>query len=207
MCRCPISSTRCRRKRSPAGRMSGRGPQGTLEFPAGASQRDAVPASPREPAFFHGLGDDALKFFRCPDAAPSAHHKNRPPLHRLPACLATQSLTEASRKGVEVGSHRLNVTQYAMSAARWPANDAITEVITEKVKAFHAAGVASGSKSIEHPPGWRESGTAKLYLAYLRDPSGNKICALHRKLVKDRSSRRQAALPSLRRFCRPGSLH
>jgi catechol 2,3-dioxygenase-like lactoylglutathione lyase family enzyme len=50
----------------------------------------------------------------------------------------------------------------------------------EKVKAFHDAGVASGGKSIEDPPGWREGGPAKFYLAYLRDPAGNKICALHR---------------------------
>jgi catechol 2,3-dioxygenase-like lactoylglutathione lyase family enzyme len=49
----------------------------------------------------------------------------------------------------------------------------------EKVKAFHDAGVAAGGKSIEDPPGWRE-GPAKMYLAYLRDPYGNKICALHR---------------------------
>jgi hypothetical protein len=42
------------------------------------------------------------------------------------------------------------------------------------------AGVASGGKSIEDPPGWREGGNARLYLAYLRDPFGNKICALHR---------------------------
>jgi catechol 2,3-dioxygenase-like lactoylglutathione lyase family enzyme len=51
----------------------------------------------------------------------------------------------------------------------------------EKVKAFHDAGVANGGKSIEDPPGLREGGGgAKLYLAYLRDPYGNKICALHR---------------------------
>ena len=43
-----------------------------------------------------------------------------------------------------------------------------------------AAGVAAGGTSIEDPPGWREGGGAKLYLAYLRDPAGNKICALHR---------------------------
>jgi catechol 2,3-dioxygenase-like lactoylglutathione lyase family enzyme len=51
---------------------------------------------------------------------------------------------------------------------------------TEKVKAFHDAGVASGGKSIEDPPGWRDGGSVRFYLAYLRDPSGNKICALHR---------------------------
>ncbi len=50
----------------------------------------------------------------------------------------------------------------------------------EKVKAFHDAGVAAGGKSIEDPPGWRDMGAMKLYLAYLRDPAGNKICAMHR---------------------------
>jgi len=50
----------------------------------------------------------------------------------------------------------------------------------EKVKAFHDAGVASGGNSIEDPPGWRDGAFGKLYLAYLRDPFGNKICALHR---------------------------
>jgi catechol 2,3-dioxygenase-like lactoylglutathione lyase family enzyme len=50
----------------------------------------------------------------------------------------------------------------------------------EKARAFHDAGVANGGKSIEDPPGWREAAAGKLYLAYLRDPSGNKICALHR---------------------------
>ena len=48
------------------------------------------------------------------------------------------------------------------------------------VDAWHAAGVASGGTTCEDPPGVRESGMGKLYLAYLRDPSGNKICALHR---------------------------
>jgi catechol 2,3-dioxygenase-like lactoylglutathione lyase family enzyme len=50
----------------------------------------------------------------------------------------------------------------------------------EQVNAFHAAGMANGGKSIEDPPGWREMGPMKLYLAYLRDPAGNKICAMHR---------------------------
>ena len=50
----------------------------------------------------------------------------------------------------------------------------------EQARAFHDAGVASGGKSIEEAPGWREGASGKLYLAYLRDPSGNKICALHR---------------------------
>ena len=50
----------------------------------------------------------------------------------------------------------------------------------EQVKAFHDAGVANGGKSIEDPPGWREGAAGKIYLAYLRDPDGNKIVAVHR---------------------------
>ena len=48
------------------------------------------------------------------------------------------------------------------------------------VDAWHAAGVANGGTTCEDPPGVREGGLGKMYLAYLRDPSGNKLCALHR---------------------------
>lgn len=48
--------------------------------------------------------------------------------------------------------------------------------------AWHAAGLANGGSNCEDPPGIREIATGNMYLAYLRDPSGNKICALH--LVK-----------------------
>jgi catechol 2,3-dioxygenase-like lactoylglutathione lyase family enzyme len=51
---------------------------------------------------------------------------------------------------------------------------------TEQAAAWHAAGLANGGVSIEEPPGVREGGMGKMYLAYLRDPDGNKICALHR---------------------------
>lgn len=50
----------------------------------------------------------------------------------------------------------------------------------EEADAWHEAGVANGGKSIEDPPGVREGGFGKLYLAYLRDPDGNKLCALNR---------------------------
>lgn len=50
----------------------------------------------------------------------------------------------------------------------------------EMVDAWHEAGLKAGGKAIEDPPGVREGGGLKLYLAYLRDPSGNKVCALHR---------------------------
>ena len=46
--------------------------------------------------------------------------------------------------------------------------------------AWHAAGLANGGSTCEEPPGVREGAAGKLYLAYLLDPSGNKICALHR---------------------------
>ena len=50
----------------------------------------------------------------------------------------------------------------------------------EQADAWHAAGAAAGGKPIEDPPGWRENPTGRLYLAYLRDPDSNKLCALHR---------------------------
>ena len=46
--------------------------------------------------------------------------------------------------------------------------------------AWHAAGLANGGVTCEDPPGVRDGVAGKLYLAYLRDPSGNKVCALHR---------------------------
>ncbi len=46
--------------------------------------------------------------------------------------------------------------------------------------AWHAAGLANGGTDCEDPPGIREGAKGTLYLAYLRDPTGNKICALKR---------------------------
>ena len=45
--------------------------------------------------------------------------------------------------------------------------------------AWHAAGAANGGTAIEDPPGPRPFGDRTLYLAYLRDPTGHKLCALH----------------------------
>ena len=50
----------------------------------------------------------------------------------------------------------------------------------EEVDAWHERGLAAGGTAIEDPPGYREGGFGKLYLAYLRDPDGNKLCGLHR---------------------------
>ena len=50
----------------------------------------------------------------------------------------------------------------------------------EQANAWHKAGVANGGTSIEDPPGVRQGAAGQIYLAYLRDPDGNKLCALHR---------------------------
>ncbi len=50
----------------------------------------------------------------------------------------------------------------------------------EAADQWHAIGIANGGKTCEDPPGVRSGANGKLYLAYLRDPDGNKICALHR---------------------------
>jgi catechol 2,3-dioxygenase-like lactoylglutathione lyase family enzyme len=51
---------------------------------------------------------------------------------------------------------------------------------SEQADAWHAAGLAAGGATCEDPPGVRDGGTGKMYLAYLRDPDGNKLCALYR---------------------------
>ena len=50
----------------------------------------------------------------------------------------------------------------------------------EQADAWHKAGTENGGTAIEDPPGVRDGGAMKMYLAYLRDPDGNKLCALHR---------------------------
>jgi catechol 2,3-dioxygenase-like lactoylglutathione lyase family enzyme len=46
--------------------------------------------------------------------------------------------------------------------------------------AWHAAGIANGGTTCEDPPGVREGAGGKMYLAYMRDPDGNKLCGLFR---------------------------
>ncbi len=50
----------------------------------------------------------------------------------------------------------------------------------EEAESWHKAAVENGGISIEDPPGVRQGATGSLYLAYVRDPDGNKLCALHR---------------------------
>ena len=50
----------------------------------------------------------------------------------------------------------------------------------QQAEAWHRAGVANGGRSIEDPPGVRQGASGRIYLADLRDPDGNKLCALYR---------------------------
>lgn len=50
----------------------------------------------------------------------------------------------------------------------------------EQVQAFHDTAIAHGGESIEDPPGLRDSSMGAMHLAYVRDPDGNKLCAIFR---------------------------
>ncbi len=49
----------------------------------------------------------------------------------------------------------------------------------EAVEAWHRVGVEHGGTAIEDAPGVRTIGGRKYFMAYLRDPDGNKLCARH----------------------------
>ena len=50
----------------------------------------------------------------------------------------------------------------------------------EQVLRFHEVALAHGGVSVEGPPGTRTGGLGTLHLAYVRDPDGHKLCAIHR---------------------------
>lgn len=50
----------------------------------------------------------------------------------------------------------------------------------EQVQRFHDTALAYGGTSTEDPPGLREGSMGAMHLAYVRDPDGNKLCAIHR---------------------------
>ena len=50
----------------------------------------------------------------------------------------------------------------------------------EQVRRFHDVAIAHGGTSIEDPPGLRGNSVGPVHLAYVRDPDGNKLCAIHR---------------------------
>lgn len=50
----------------------------------------------------------------------------------------------------------------------------------EQVRTFHDVAVAHGGTSIEEAPGMRDTSVGPVHLSYVRDPDGNKLCAIHR---------------------------
>ena len=50
----------------------------------------------------------------------------------------------------------------------------------EQVHKFHDVAIANGGKSIEDPPGLRDNNMGAMYLAYVLDPDGHKLCAIYR---------------------------
>ncbi|MBV8165596.1 MAG: VOC family protein [Alphaproteobacteria bacterium] len=52
---------------------------------------------------------------------------------------------------------------------------------SKQADAWHKAGVSNGGATCEDPPGIRQGAAGPLYLAYLRDPDGHKLCAVHRQ--------------------------
>ena len=95
-----------------------------------------------------------------------------------------------AQPGVEVASGRL---LYTHNGGRFPIDGkppaththggtiGFTMAGPAQADAWHKAGVANGGTSIEDPPGVRRGAAGETYLAYLRDPDGNQLCALYRK--------------------------
>ena len=50
----------------------------------------------------------------------------------------------------------------------------------EQIDAWHKAGIAAGGTTCEDPPGIRDTSHGRNYLAYMRDPAGNKLCGVFR---------------------------
>jgi catechol 2,3-dioxygenase-like lactoylglutathione lyase family enzyme len=51
---------------------------------------------------------------------------------------------------------------------------------SKQVNTWHKAEVANGGTTIEDPPSVRQGASCEVFLAYLRDPDGNKLCAVYR---------------------------
>lgn len=49
----------------------------------------------------------------------------------------------------------------------------------EQVDAWQQAAVDNGGRAIEDPAGIRQAPGRQMYLAYVRDPDGNKLCGVH----------------------------
>jgi catechol 2,3-dioxygenase-like lactoylglutathione lyase family enzyme len=101
-------------------------------------------------------------------------------------------LTTLEVRPARVDGHRIfyitktgvfSVTKPINGEAATPANGGTIGFAAnspEQVNAWHAAGIAAGGVPCEDPPGIRQGPGVNLYIAYLRDLDGNKICAMHR---------------------------
>ncbi len=72
---------------------------------------------------------------------------------------------------------RLMVTRPINGEPATAANGGTIGILAQSadhVRAWHGAGTAHGGTSVESPPSERPSGA---FVAYLRDPDGNKLCA------------------------------
>lgn len=97
--------------------------------------------------------------------------------------IAPGMLNNGSRYFYRSAKGSFSITQPIDGQLATPANGGTIGFLAEsleQVQAFHAAGIANGGTPCEDPPGPRQGPFGALNLAYLRDPSGNKICALHR---------------------------
>ncbi len=89
-------------------------------------------------------------------------------------------------KGRLMYSHRggrLLITAPVNGQAATGANGGTIGFLCEnqaEADAWYQAGMAHGGTTAEDPPGVRHGGSGDLYLAYMRDPDGNKLCGLHR---------------------------
>jgi len=97
--------------------------------------------------------------------------------------IAPGMINNGSRYFYRSAKGSFSITQPIDGQLATPANGGTIGFLAEsleQVQAFHAAGLANGGALCEDPPGPRQGPFGDLNLAYLRDPSGNKICALHR---------------------------
>lgn len=98
--------------------------------------------------------------------------------------IAKGVIDERGRLVYATDTGRFLITKPINSLAATSANGGTVRFLartTDEVDAWHVAGLANGGSAIENPPGERHvAGGRILYVAYLRDPTGNKVCATHR---------------------------
>jgi catechol 2,3-dioxygenase-like lactoylglutathione lyase family enzyme len=107
------------------------------------------------------------------------------------AVLGTLGVREAMRNVASTGKTRLfyrhdgntfSVTEPINGEVACSANGATIGfkcTSPEQVQQFHDTAIAHGATSIEEKPGLREGSMGAMHLAYVRDPDGNKLCALY----------------------------